>query len=446
MAEYRLPPRQKMINLVYVILIAMLAINISADTLDTYSLLGRTSNDRIEIMKEYNDRLLEKVMEVNPEYAAYVTRIDSAAMQAIAFTDTLKEDIARAADKKKYTDSAHLKAKEDLDAVPDVMLSAISPKGLFLKQKIDSLKEMFLESGISDATMAAIGRFLELEATGKHISWANETFRSMPAIGGIAYINSIQEAILLSEAELLRDFSSAETHKETVQPDPVPEDSRYVLVNHRQKVINIDGTMDVPVVFASPMVESILYAGYDNPVGLTCIGIDMKDVIFSISGGTGRLESGRYYIWPDKDAGNVLLTMYVEKNGKREEIGQQKFIVRELPLPSPEILSDDNGKTAVYAGNVPVPVAVLGKFSRIEAMIKDPVEISYRIISFETILMKSDGETILSAISDGSRFSADQKMQLSSAEPGDKLYITSVLAESPAGGTVQLPPVNAPIY
>lgn len=59
-----------MINLVYVILIAMLAINISADTLDTYSLLGRTSNDRIEIMKEYNGRLLEKVMEVNPEYAA----------------------------------------------------------------------------------------------------------------------------------------------------------------------------------------------------------------------------------------------------------------------------------------------------------------------------------------------------------------------------------------
>ena len=217
MAEYRLPPRQKMINLVYVILIAMLAINISADTLDTYSLLGRTSNDRIEIMKEYNGRLLEKVMEVNPEYAAHVTRIDSAAMQAIAFTDTLKEDIARAADKKKYTDSAHLKAKEDLDAVPDVMLSAISPKGLFLKQKIDSLKEMFLESGISDATMAAIGRFLELEATGKHISWANETFRSMPAIGGIAYINSIQ-AFLRAMVMLVGSGGEIMGHGALMQP------------------------------------------------------------------------------------------------------------------------------------------------------------------------------------------------------------------------------------
>ena len=385
---------------------------------------------------------------ISGEMGAAASIIDSAVNSVTEFMDGLKEEIAKEADKKKYTSADGLKAKDNLDAVPDVMLSALRPQGHVLKEKIDSLKDLMLSFAETETARENINGYLSLEATDNHTSWEKETFRSMPAIGGIAYLNSLQEAILLSEAEILKGFHELREipGTATAPAQKIPEDSRYVLVNHRQKVINIDGTMDVPVVFASPMVESILYAGYDNPVGLTCIGIDMKDVIFSISGGTGRLESGRYYIWPDKDAGNVLLTMYVEKNGKREEIGQQKFIVRELPLPSPEILSDDNGKTAVYAGNVPVPVAELGKFSRIEAVIKDPVEISYRIISFETILMKSDGETILSAISDGSRFSADQKMQLSSAEPGDKLYITSVLAESPAGGTVQLPPVNAPIY
>lgn len=39
MGKYTLPPRQKMINLLYVILIAMLAINISADVLEGYKLL-----------------------------------------------------------------------------------------------------------------------------------------------------------------------------------------------------------------------------------------------------------------------------------------------------------------------------------------------------------------------------------------------------------------------
>lgn len=36
MAKYTLPPRQKMINLLYVVLIAMLAINISSDVLEGY--------------------------------------------------------------------------------------------------------------------------------------------------------------------------------------------------------------------------------------------------------------------------------------------------------------------------------------------------------------------------------------------------------------------------
>jgi hypothetical protein len=40
MAKYTLPPRQKMINLLYVVLIAMLAINISSDVLEGYGLMN----------------------------------------------------------------------------------------------------------------------------------------------------------------------------------------------------------------------------------------------------------------------------------------------------------------------------------------------------------------------------------------------------------------------
>ena len=54
MAKYTLPPRQKMINLLYVVLIAMLAINISSDVLEGY---GRMNNDylpQIKKLEEYN--------------------------------------------------------------------------------------------------------------------------------------------------------------------------------------------------------------------------------------------------------------------------------------------------------------------------------------------------------------------------------------------------------
>lgn len=61
MAKYTLPPRQKMINLLYVVLIAMLAINISSDVLEGY---GRMNNDylpQIKKLEEYNRTLLERI-------------------------------------------------------------------------------------------------------------------------------------------------------------------------------------------------------------------------------------------------------------------------------------------------------------------------------------------------------------------------------------------------
>lgn len=52
MAKYTLPPRQKMINLLYVVLIAMLAINISSDVLEGY---GRMNNDYLPQIKSWKN-------------------------------------------------------------------------------------------------------------------------------------------------------------------------------------------------------------------------------------------------------------------------------------------------------------------------------------------------------------------------------------------------------
>lgn len=100
MAEYRLPPRQKMINLVYIILIAMLAINISADTLDTYSLLNKGVTERISGLQTLSQKMAEDLAAEDFRNNSAITEIDSMASELIVFIDRLKEDIARAADKK----------------------------------------------------------------------------------------------------------------------------------------------------------------------------------------------------------------------------------------------------------------------------------------------------------------------------------------------------------
>ena len=103
MAEYRLPPRQKMINLVYIILIAMLAINISADTLDTYSLLNKGLDRHLSELEDFSNRLSSEIVSEAPETAATIDAIDSMTISLLSYINSVKEDIAKAADKKKYT-------------------------------------------------------------------------------------------------------------------------------------------------------------------------------------------------------------------------------------------------------------------------------------------------------------------------------------------------------
>ena len=102
MAKYTLPPRQKMINLLYVVLIAMLAINISSDVLEGY---GRMNNDylpQIKKLEEYNRTLLERINSRNDKAALSAQNIDAAAGKLMDTLEELKEDIAWKADKEKY--------------------------------------------------------------------------------------------------------------------------------------------------------------------------------------------------------------------------------------------------------------------------------------------------------------------------------------------------------
>ena len=42
--KYRVTPRQKMINLMYIVLMAMLALNVSPDVLNAFSMVERSLN------------------------------------------------------------------------------------------------------------------------------------------------------------------------------------------------------------------------------------------------------------------------------------------------------------------------------------------------------------------------------------------------------------------
>ena len=420
MAEYRLPPRQKMINLVYVILIAMLAINISADTLDTYSLLNRGLRQRAGSLGQYGDRLRDSLVSTVPHLTRAVHVIDSMTADLITDIESAKEETAKAADGKKYVSADELRSLEDLNAVPDVMLSAIRPRGAMLKAKVEAFRDTLLAEA-SDSISEAL-------------------LLSCLSLGGMVYMNTLRENVLIARAITYQHLLGTRTES----GEEEQADARYVLINHDQKIVDADGTIEVPVVSITPHIESVLYGEFDNPVDVLAVGISPEEIDYEVSGARHFLRDGMLYVCPLSSSGTVRVGMHCERKGKTVDLGSRTFRVRQLPVPSPLVRFSDGTS---YAGTVPVEKSRLLKMSGISAGISEPVKIVYEVTGFETVLVSKGGEKVLSAVSGSSELTAEQKRIIEGAENGDKLYFTGISAKSPNGATVyRLAPISAPVY
>ena len=92
MAKYTLPPRQKMTNLLYVVLIAMLAINISSDVLEGYVYVNCFVQLRIAKVNLLPVNLLAAP---GPEVRSYLFQLVQFPRKHISYLIQLKKDIPK---------------------------------------------------------------------------------------------------------------------------------------------------------------------------------------------------------------------------------------------------------------------------------------------------------------------------------------------------------------
>lgn len=207
-------PRQKMINLMYVVLMAMLALNVSTEVLDGFSLIEdslqrTTANASRENQVIYNN--FDSQMQVNPvktkawyDKAQEVRRISDS---LYVFADMLKLSIVREADGQGGNIHS-IRNKEDLEAAAQVMLAPVTGKGneLFLainrfRQQMtsmidDSLKRENISGNLStDVPKNAYGK-----------KWQEYMFESMPAAAAVAMLSKLQSDIRYTEGEVLHSL------------------------------------------------------------------------------------------------------------------------------------------------------------------------------------------------------------------------------------------------
>ena len=105
MIRKKLSPRQKMINLMYVVLMAMLALNVSSDVLEGFSLVDEGLNRTKTNSTTQNEAIykeMEAAMKQNPEktrqWYEKAQQVRKMSDSLYTFAENLKWEIVREAD------------------------------------------------------------------------------------------------------------------------------------------------------------------------------------------------------------------------------------------------------------------------------------------------------------------------------------------------------------
>ncbi len=211
-------PRQKMINLMYIILLAMLALNVSSDVLKGFALVEEGLLRSTQNSQEQNQTIyksLEEYLKSNPEKVrewfqkAQAVRKQSDSLYN--YVEDLKLRIVQEADGKK-ANIHDVQNKEDLEAASYVMLAPGTGQGNLLMKSVNQYRDMILTLITDSAQRKIIANNLSTsvpkKATTLGKSWPEYLFESTPVAAAVTLLTKLQNDIRYAEGEVLHTLVS----------------------------------------------------------------------------------------------------------------------------------------------------------------------------------------------------------------------------------------------
>ncbi len=211
-------PRQKMINLMYVVLMAMLALNVSSDVLNGFSLVDKSLQTTTKNASQVNRGIyddFEEQMKANPKKVkewydkAQVVRQMSDSL--FNFAEQLKELIVKKSDGDDG-DVKNIKNREDLEAATSVMLAPGTGRGKALYDGINDYRERIIKMVTDSAQRRIIASNLSTDVPqsvrtlGKN--WQEYMFESMPTAAAVTLLTKLQSDVRYAEGEVLHGLAA----------------------------------------------------------------------------------------------------------------------------------------------------------------------------------------------------------------------------------------------
>lgn len=212
-------PRQKMINVMYLVLTAILALNVSNEVINAFRVVDKsliTSNENITTSNETLYKSLEAKL-TDPQSAEKAKVWEPKAMQArkysadlMNYIDGLKLDLKKAADLRMRWDKEKQDSVEDyrfdnLDA--STRLFETNGKGEDLRKKLEEYKQNMLSI---DPTIRAqfeknfpVNTVPPLSLEGKQKDFTQSFFHMTPTVAALTMLSKFQNNVKNAESEIV---------------------------------------------------------------------------------------------------------------------------------------------------------------------------------------------------------------------------------------------------
>ncbi|GIR11559.1 MAG: hypothetical protein CM15mP23_01340 [Cryomorphaceae bacterium] len=244
MAGGKISPRQKMINMMYLVLTALLALNISKDMLKAFAKVNNSLKSNLSNINDQSNVLYSKFSDaadnaptkVGPQFEVAKSVKESAydfRQYVQSLNDTLIEITGGYKD-----DGIELAGADNKSVVSNLMLVKPNFKGKEFREKINNYKNYLLSLDIvsnNDELKNIIKSSFKTDdflKDGKKVDWEYGTFNNVPLIAVLTFLSQYQVDASTIESKIVENLFasvSADDIKMTTAVAQVVSSKNYVM-------------------------------------------------------------------------------------------------------------------------------------------------------------------------------------------------------------------------
>ena len=491
-------PRQKMIGMMYLVLTAMLALNVSAEVLNGFTMISTSlrasidsTEDRTRGLYDAFDAMLEenrdKVLEWHQR--ADSLRIESNSLYE--YIQTLKTDMIRLADRNEPNElEISIRTKSDLNVAGQLAIT--EGRGKDLQKRLLDHREFLIRQTDNDSIKRAMYEAL-FDVDGA--SWVDARFRMMPLGAALTVLTKYQNDVRIAEMDMVQflqrqtDAGDIRVNRISAHSIPVSSFVMQGAMYETRIILAAEDTTATPTVFVEgrgviprgelripanapgtvsyrgyveftgrdgkPIREpfdnsftvgqpaatisnvdlNVVYRGVDNRFSISVPGVAAANVNVTAEGADVRQSGNFFIIRPTRDS-NVRINVSANINGRQTAMGSQEFRVRQIPDPEAFIQYRD-------AGGVIRQIGIEGRLSRTTMRSQDFMLIaSYgpdELIQANFNVVSFSVRTRIGVVAaEGNRLTPRQLQDIERLERGDIITFLNIRATGPDGAVRNL--------